>query len=372
MSDTTQRGVFLLADLSGYTSFLSLAELDHARDVLTELLELVIGGLTPTMRLCEVEGDAVYVYTPERGLTRAETLLELIESTYASFRDRLEAVRRRTTCTCKACQMIPSLDLKFIAHFGDYILQSVAGASKPMGPTVTLLHRLAKNHVTEATGWRAYVLFTEACLERMGLQRDGLHAQSEQVPDLGKVKIFSQDLSARYREMVAGRRVVVTAEEADVVLAYELAAPPPVVWEWLNDPPKRTRWEGLQVEFAERNGARSGVGTVSHCSHGNNVVSVQTVVDWRPFEYYTLRHEKPGRLGRMATGTTWLEAVPGGTRVVDAFRIEMRPHWIAVPLFKRMALPEMRRSIARLTELVRGEASDPSRSSLGPAKPAQA
>lgn len=355
MSATTQRGYLLLADLSGYTSFLSIAELEHARDVLSELLELVVRGLTPAMTLCEVEGDGVYVYAPETTFARGETLLELVESTYAAFRGRLGAISRRTTCTCKACLAIPSLDLKFIVHFGEYVLQSVAGTSKPLGPAVTLLHRLVKNHVSEVTGWRAYALFTADCLARLGLGHEGLHVQPERYPSLGELATYSLDLAARYQEAMASRRICIRPEEADAVLIYDLPAPPPAVWEWLNEPGKRSLWEGFTVTLAARSGERSGAGMVSHCVHGGNVVSIQTVVDWRPFEYFSLEHAKPGAVGRMGTGTTWLEAIPTGTRVVDVFRVEMRPHALAVLLFKLTALPEMRRSISRLTEMVRQE-----------------
>src|SRR5437762_434403 len=113
----TERGYFVLADISGYTSFIATTELEHAHDILSELLELVVDRLTPTLTLSRLQGDAVIAYTPESRLLHGETLVELIESTYTAFRDRQTAVRRSTTCTCRACESIPMLDLKFIAHY---------------------------------------------------------------------------------------------------------------------------------------------------------------------------------------------------------------------------------------------------------------
>ncbi len=54
-----------------------------------------------------------------------------------------------STCPCKACQAIPTLDLKFMVHHGDFIIQQVAGIKDLLGTDVNLIHRLAKNHVSE-------------------------------------------------------------------------------------------------------------------------------------------------------------------------------------------------------------------------------
>src|SRR3990172_11805920 len=123
MDAKTQHGYLVLADISGYTSFVAATELEHAHELLTELLELILSRFMPTLTLSKLEGDGVFAYVPEAKLRRGETLLELIEATYVAFRDRREAVRRRTTCDCNACRAIPTLDLKFIAHHGDYIAQ---------------------------------------------------------------------------------------------------------------------------------------------------------------------------------------------------------------------------------------------------------
>jgi len=42
MTDQTQHGYLLLADISGYTSYLSKVELDHAHEILTDLLESIV------------------------------------------------------------------------------------------------------------------------------------------------------------------------------------------------------------------------------------------------------------------------------------------------------------------------------------------
>jgi hypothetical protein len=63
-------------------------------------------------------------------------------------------MQHNATCPCKACQAISSLDLKFVSHHGEYVLQNITGMSKPVGSCVNLAHRLLKNNVRKETGWR--------------------------------------------------------------------------------------------------------------------------------------------------------------------------------------------------------------------------
>jgi hypothetical protein len=304
MPTPTQHGYLVLADISGYTSYLAGVELDHAHDILTDLLENVVGSLKTLLTISKLEGDAVFGYVPEAQVSRGETLLELVEATYLAFRSRQETVGRATTCACNACRAIPQLDLKFIVHHGEFIVQHVAGIRELVGTDVNLAHRLLKNHVSEATGWRAYALFTEPAAAHLAMLRDPdvTHAQVEAYEHLGEVKTCSFDLHARYAELLSSRHVEVAAEAADVVLRKVVPAALPTVWEWLNDPRRRTQVSPHNVWTAVPGpSGRSGVGARNHCAHGKGS-STETVLDWRPFDYYTVRHDISQRLSFTATG----------------------------------------------------------------------
>ena len=43
METKTQHGYLVLADISGFTSYLVQVELDHAHEILTDLLEAIVG-----------------------------------------------------------------------------------------------------------------------------------------------------------------------------------------------------------------------------------------------------------------------------------------------------------------------------------------
>jgi hypothetical protein len=135
---------------------------------------------------------------------RCTLLLELFEATYTAFRDRIETIRRHITCRCKACSAVPTLDLKFIAHHGSYVARQLAGSFTVLGSDVNLVHRLLKNHVSEATGWHAYMLLTEPAVRRLGVSPTEMCEMPEEYEHLGTVSTYCLDMIPRYREIVAG------------------------------------------------------------------------------------------------------------------------------------------------------------------------
>jgi hypothetical protein len=293
------------------------SELDHAQGILRNILTLLIDQLTPTLELAEVEGDAVFAYVPEEKLSRGELLLELIEAAYVAFRDTQRTMQHNATCPCKACQAIPTLDLKFVSHYGEYVLQNITGTNKPVGSCVNLVHRLLKNNVREETGWRGYALFSEESLARMGVCPEGLHAGIETYEHFGAIPTRSLDLDERYQNLVDERRIMLRPEEADVVIEHDFAAPLPLVWDWLNDPAKRTRWmEDSSWMVKDRPHGRTGPHAQNHCTTGN---ILEHVIDWRPFRYYTVSY-KTRLLSMLITGE--LELMAGGVQVQWRMKLE--------------------------------------------------
>ncbi len=354
MGTTTQHGYLLLADLSGYTSFVAGTELDHSHEILSDLLETICMRIEKLLTIHKLEGDAVFAYAPEAVILRGETILELIESTYMAFRDRQTDIKRATTCTCKACQNIPSLDLKFILHHGDYILQQVRGIREMVGSDVNLVHRLSKNHVTEATGWRAYLMLTEACLAHLDLKLEDTYLQVESYEHLGQVRTISLDLHRRYEEIKEARRVVIGEQDADLHFSVDFPTPPPLTWEWMQDPHRRNLWSGGMLHWSggDRPRGRAGTGASNHCAHGQ-AISTEVTVDWRPFEYSTVESYENGK--KVFKETIRFEPLPnGGTRVHDyAVVVLPLPRWVRriaayIVLLKQMKYDKLIEEAARL------------------------
>lgn len=169
-----ERGTLLLADISGYTAFLQSVGDAHAADMaagtfvptayplLTSLLDGIIEQVTPPFTLSKVEGDAVFAFADEGGaLPRGEELFRCLTGCYGAFRSRLDEARTLMLCDCDACGSIDGLDLKFVLHHGNYVVQPVAGHPELLGPDVTISHLLLKNHVADLIGRSAYALVTE-------------------------------------------------------------------------------------------------------------------------------------------------------------------------------------------------------------------
>ena len=203
MERKTQSGYLVLADISGYTSFVATTEIEHADLALSILLEAIVENLSSLLTISKLEGDAVFAYIEESKLPEGKSLLELIDHTYLAFREKAEVLYRQATCDCRACLAIPTLDLKFMVHHGEFIIRQVAGVQHLLGTDVNLLHRLSKNQVAESTGWKGYALFTNQGMDHMQTDKRGFVRQTESYEHLGEVETYIRDMHPRYAAMKA-------------------------------------------------------------------------------------------------------------------------------------------------------------------------
>lgn len=185
----------MLADISGFTAFVTATELEHGPPIIAALLEEVIQKLAPPLEIQEVEGDAVFALGPDRVLVPPARLLDVLDSAFVAFRHRQREMQADDTCSCNACANISSLDLKIVAHHGRFLRQAVGGRSQVAGVNVILAHRLLKNRLAAR---RAYLMLTEAALRWLGVDpaRAGLVAHTERYEHLGDVRCFVRDLAA--------------------------------------------------------------------------------------------------------------------------------------------------------------------------------
>ncbi|HEY2916377.1 MAG TPA: DUF2652 domain-containing protein [Candidatus Limnocylindrales bacterium] len=307
----------LIADISGYTSYLAGVELDHAQDILADLMATVVTSLRPTFRLAKLEGDAAFMAAPA-GNVDGSTLLDTIERCYFGFRRRRRDVRQATSCECNACVRIPDLNLKFVAHVGDVVRQKVFGLEELVGAPVIVVHRLLKNSVVESTGREAYAYLSQAAVDAAGLEPEqlGLVRHDETYDVIGDVPGWVLDLEGRWQQEDSRARVRVAPEESILGTSYEVDAPPQTVWEFLTTPGRRVEWQaGVTDVIEDAPGHRRATGTTNHCMHGKDAI-VEEVLDWRPFDYFTQRSTIGTPAGPVRIiGTFELEPTASGTRV---------------------------------------------------------
>jgi hypothetical protein len=349
----SEHGCLAIADISGYTTYLAAAELDHAQDVLEDLTETVVRALSPPLRLAKLEGDAVFVYLPgERH--DASMLLDTVDATYFAFRRRLDAIDRATQCNCNACVLIPRLDLKFIVHHGRFGRQRIAGREELSGPDVILVHRLLKNGVAGAIGHAGYVFYTDAVIDAMGLDPEALRfsRHADEIDGVGPVHGWVGDLHERWTEERERRRVKVSPDAAAITVD-PLPAERQVVWHYLTDPELRLAWQPGTTRIDETSPTgRRGAGTTNHCVHGNDAF-LEEIQDWRPFDYLTVDVHPPMPVIGPVRITTELEDAPGGTRVTERVApLGGAAVRLVFPVFRRMYLKVAREAYEKLrTEL---------------------
>jgi len=283
-NSSIKRGYLLIADITGFVPFLTESEIEHANEIIRELLEFIIKKLESTFTVAQIDADAIFAYVPQEKVTRGETLFELLESTYTAYKDQLLQVSRVRTCGCNACRNTSRLDLKFAVHYGEYVPHEFQKQFDLIGLAPLFIRRREwKGPVKEATDWRGYALLTQDCLTQLGLHPDDLRAV--EIPG-GSVRTFGLNLESNYKSTLEHRRVVITPEQALYTFSIDFPVSPTLLWEWINDPEKRTKWYVLKWTARARPSGRTGSGAVNHCYHGIGD-ALETILDWRPFNYYT-------------------------------------------------------------------------------------
>ena len=318
MSPSAEPTCLVIADIAGYTSYLAGAELDHAQDIIADLIDTVVDALRPTFRLAKLEGDAVFVYMAASTID-GSLFQDVIERCYFSFRRRLRDIKQSSACECNACLLIPTLNLKFVAHHGAVARQRMAGRDELVGSDVIVLHRLLKNRVGEALGLGAYAMYTEPLVAAMGIvdpRAVGLREHREALEGFGEVTGWVADLERAWAAADERTKTYVAALDAALLITTWVRAPQELTWEWATSPTRRINWTPGLTDFVEEaGGGRRGAGTVNHCMHGKDAI-VEEILDWRPPNYQTIRVTLPYRGYPKVLMTLELEPVRDGTNIV--------------------------------------------------------
>jgi hypothetical protein len=219
--------------------------------------------------------------------------------------------------------MAPKLDIKFIVHFGEYVITNIQGRKKPMGNSVNLIHRLLKNKISEQTGWSGYALLTKECVTHLSISTKQMHTHVEKDENFGDLKTFSINLEELYQTYFKSKEYIVEPKSAHVALTCDFQFPPYLVWEWLNDPQKRREWMTTTATYEkERPSGFLGPGAVNHCTKSKFNEYIRS---WRPFKYFTVENIR-GIIS--ITETSHLEPTETGTHLKWYARMNGKlPRW---------------------------------------------
>src|SRR5215207_2523394 len=255
-----QTGYLLIADVSGYTAFLTQSELEHAQDILENLFHALLDNIQPPLVVSKLEGDAIFCYAPDGSFLRGQTLLETVENIYHVFSSTREKMRRNTTCTCKACTLIPTLDLKFVVHHGEFVISDMGVQKELQGSDVIVVHRLLKNTVDETFNTKSYAFLSETAASAMKIE-EICHAEmqphKESYEHIGEVNGFVHDLKAVMERQRDERRVIVPIDTAWKKIETTFPISPALLWDYLNDPERQREWMGVRNVWMNNPGRKA-------------------------------------------------------------------------------------------------------------------
>ena len=188
----------LLADISGYTGFMTGVEHEHGVDfsdgipaaygVLAELLNAVIEGVEHDFAIVKLEGDAVFAAAPAanldgRGDPRPRGSRHDVPVVHRQPHGGDPGQRPRLHRLPRGRAPRPQGGAPSRPHGSP---ARSASSSDLLGPAVTVAHRLLKNTVRDRIGFRPYVYLTDAAATALGVPEVGL-AHPEEYADAGRV-----------------------------------------------------------------------------------------------------------------------------------------------------------------------------------------
>jgi len=285
------KGYFIITDISGYTEYLTKSELEHAHATLQGLFDAQLANIKFPLHISGFRGDAIFMYIPEEQFVNPQSLVEVLENQYIVFSETLQQMVLNTTCQCNACKNIKFLDLKAAVHYGEYMIQKLGDKEELLGADVIVPHRMLKNHVVEQTGVKAYALFSETAANKLNLKNlcDSLIPHTETYEHLGEVQTYVYNLRTAWENYQEEMHYEVNPETAWIKIELDIPYPPSLVWDYMTTPALEAPILGLEYIRREDDlGGRTRPGANFHCAHSSGDF-FNTVVDWKPFKYYTTR-----------------------------------------------------------------------------------
>jgi len=258
-----RNGAFVLADIGGYTTFLTDVGIEHAKEITSHLFDALFRVDPGSWKVGNVEGDCLFLYSDSP--QPPQDLFAYLRRLYETFRESIVEIVSASTCRCGACDRSGDLTLKFVLHGGEFDTQDIVGRQELIGRDVVVAHRLLKNSVPI----REYALITTALAgvaEASGLE---VTPGRDEYGDVGAVDYVYVDF-CRVREAFAkSREIYLTQQTADVAVSIEIDAPPDFVWSIVMDPNKPTQWCPTLIEVETLSGTLMEADSVHTCLHGD-------------------------------------------------------------------------------------------------------
>lgn len=148
-----------LPDLTGFTKFISDADINFSGKVIPTILKSIINGNRSEFKVGEVEGDAILFYTFEP-FPSLQQLYDQSLHFFTTFQEGLKEIEKEYPDEYRKYLSAGKLGLKVVLHSGLTTDEKIETRTKLIGEDVIIAHRLLKNSVSE----NEYILLSESLL----------------------------------------------------------------------------------------------------------------------------------------------------------------------------------------------------------------
>jgi len=310
-------GTFVLADIGGYTNFLSDVGIEHAKEITSHLFNRMVEVNPQRWKLGNVVGDCLFMYS-NSGESPHE-IFTYLRRVYENFRESIEEIAAGSTCRCGACDRSGDLALKFVVHGGEFDTQQIAGRQELIGSDIVVAHRLLKNSIPV----REYALLTAPLADVVKASGLAATAGRDEYEDIGGLDYVYVDLQPVREAFQRSHEVYLTEQDSDVTVSVEIKAPPELVWRVSRSGDKATQWAPTLMELESIQGEIGEVGSIHTCLHGDGmkVIHLTVAVD-------ETRHRVTDRLWNVPIVDemylTW-EIKPSAAGTNFSFHYALRP-----------------------------------------------
>tara|TARA_R110002049_G_scaffold303028_1_gene496989 strand:+ start:980 stop:1591 length:612 start_codon:yes stop_codon:yes gene_type:complete len=158
--------LILIPDITGFTNFIKTANLKHSQIRIASLLVSILDSNILNLEVSEIEGDAILFYKFNDSST-FEEIINQCKLMFSKFHEQLDGFKK-IGCQCDSCELLQSLTLKFIIHYGNLGSVMVRKYCKLYGKDLIIAHRLLKNSLPLGE----YILVTENVINQYGFNAD--------------------------------------------------------------------------------------------------------------------------------------------------------------------------------------------------------
>lgn len=282
--EDSKTALFFMPDISGFSKFVETTEVEHSVHIIEELFEILLKINHLDLKLIELEGDALFLYSPK--IPTMQALMAQVEDMLLAFHNHLQYYEHLRICDCGACMTATNLRLKFIVHIGKIHFLKVGSLEKPYGHAVNLTHRLLKNEVRDDQ----YVLLSEDATKYMNLQESETYnlQKISSTYDIGNLVYYYSHLNT---PVMDNENVDLETKnnpsdhgDPDIRITQALPCQSETLYRLITDLNNRTLWDKVpaKLEFEENRVNRTG--TIHNCIVGNREMRFETGKAYREGE----------------------------------------------------------------------------------------